>query len=198
MAVRAAISDPLPLLRTGIAAVLRQDGHPVEEPADLLAWCADGSPALIVIGLTTSGQWETLGDLIRKRPAVRAVALLPDLAAAARAVRAGAVAVLPRDADAKHLRDACRAVGRDEYVLPAVAVRDLLRRAAHWEFEIRLDDRELAWLRQLADGGTVARVAVASGYSERMMFRLLRDLYTRLGVGSRTEAILLAREQGWV
>lgn len=198
MTVRAAVSDPLPLLRTGIAAALRQDGHPIDEPEDLLAWCADGTPALIVIGLTTSDQWETLSNLFLKRPAARTIALLPDLAAAGRAVRAGAAAVLPRDTDAQHLREACRAVRRDECVLPAATVRDLLRRTARWEDEPRLNDRELGWLRLLAGGSTVAQVAAASGYSERMMFRLLRDLYARLSVGSRTEAMLLAREHGWV
>jgi DNA-binding NarL/FixJ family response regulator len=198
MTVRAAISDPLPLLRTGIAAALRGDGHPVDEPTDLLAWCADGAPALVVIGLTTPGQWDLLSDLGRSRPAARTVALTLEPATALRAVFAGAAAVLPRDADAKHLLEACRAVRRDECVLPAAAVRDLLRRAARWDDETTLDERELSWLRLLAGGGTVAAVAASAGYSERMMFRLLRDLYARLGVGSRTEAMLLARERGWV
>jgi hypothetical protein len=53
-------------------------------------------------------------------------------------------------------------------------------------------------LRDLAQGRTVAQVADRSGYSERMMFRLLRDLYTELGVTNRTEAMLLARERGWM
>ncbi|NJC12998.1 DNA-binding NarL/FixJ family response regulator [Micromonospora profundi] len=198
MMVRAAISDPLPLLRTGIAAALRRDGHPVDEPADVLAWCSDEAPVLIVIGLTTPAQWELLSDLGRSRPAARIVALLPDAAAATRAVRAGATAVLPRDVTAERLLEACRAVRRDESVLPAATVRELLRRAARWDDDVRLDDRELGWLRMLAGGATVARVAAQSGYSERMMFRLLRDLYARLGVGGRTEAMLLAREQGWV
>ncbi|SCF23579.1 hypothetical protein GA0070612_5163 [Micromonospora chokoriensis] len=44
----------------------------------------------------------------------------------------------------------------------------------------------------------MAGVAAASGYSEQMMFRLLRDLYARLGGGGRTAAMLLAREQGRV
>jgi DNA-binding CsgD family transcriptional regulator len=30
------------------------------------------------------------------------------------------------------------------------------------------------------------------------MFRLLRDLYQRLDVGSRTEALILAQQRGWL
>src|SRR5690349_914065 len=139
MTVPAAISDPLPLLRTGIASALRRDGHPVDEPADLLAWCADDAPALIVIGLTTPSQWMLLSDLGRVRPAARVVALLPDLAAAARAVRTGAAAVLPREVTAEHLLEACRAVLRDECVLPTAALQELLQRATRWDDDVRLE-----------------------------------------------------------
>jgi DNA-binding NarL/FixJ family response regulator len=60
---------------------------------------------------------------------------------------------------------------RGGYVLPAVVVRELLRRAARWDEDVRLTERELAWLRDLAQGLTVAQVAARSGYSERMIFR---------------------------
>jgi DNA-binding NarL/FixJ family response regulator len=196
--VRVAIADPLPLFRTGIAAALRVEGYPVSEPEDLLEWSAGGEPALVVIGLTTAVQWHLLSDLGRERPAVRTVALLNDEAAASRAVLSGAAAVLPRGVSAAHLRDACRAVLRGECMLPAAVVRDLLRRVARWDDEVRLADHELRWLRDLAQGHTVATVAAQAGYSERMMFRLLRDLYAKLGVANRTEAMLLAREHGWM
>lgn len=87
---------------------------------------------------------------------------------------------------------------RGGYVLPAVVVRELLRRAARWDEDVRLTERELAWLRDLAQGLTVAQVAARSGYSERMIFRFFRDLYEGLGVANRTEALLLARERGWI
>jgi DNA-binding NarL/FixJ family response regulator len=87
---------------------------------------------------------------------------------------------------------------RGGYVLPAVVVRELLRRAARWDEDVRLTERELAWLRDLAQGLTVAQVAPRSGYSERMIFRFFRDLYEGLGVANRTEALLLARERGWI
>jgi DNA-binding CsgD family transcriptional regulator len=58
--------------------------------------------------------------------------------------------------------------------------------------------REMEWLRQLASGTTVAKLADGAGYSERAMFRLLRDLYQRMGAQNRTEALLKARQRGWL
>ena len=52
--------------------------------------------------------------------------------------------------------------------------------------------------RELAGGVTVAQLAAQVGYSERMMFRLLRELYDRLHVRGRTDALMLARERGWL
>ncbi len=57
---------------------------------------------------------------------------------------------------------------------------------------------EQEWLRHLARGDSVATVAARAGYSERMMFRLLRDLYTKIGAANRTEAMIRACDEGWV
>jgi DNA-binding NarL/FixJ family response regulator len=56
----------------------------------------------------------------------------------------------------------------------------------------------IRWLGQLASGVTVAQLADQVGYSERAMFRLLKDLYRDIGVHSRVEALMLARDKGWI
>jgi hypothetical protein len=50
----------------------------------------------------------------------------------------------------------------------------------------------------LAGGSTAAERARAAGYSERTMFRLLRALYRKLPVRNRTEALMYARDHGWI
>jgi DNA-binding CsgD family transcriptional regulator len=47
------------------------------------------------------------------------------------------------------------------------------------------------WLRELADGTTVSQLATKAGYAERMIFRLLRDLNSRFGAGTRVQALIL-------
>jgi DNA-binding CsgD family transcriptional regulator len=44
----------------------------------------------------------------------------------------------------------------------------------------------------------VVRLADRAGYSERAMFRLLRQLYLRIGARNRTEALMRAHERGWL
>jgi DNA-binding NarL/FixJ family response regulator len=83
-------------------------------------------------------------------------------------------------------------------VLPVEVVRALTATG-----DVQRPDRippetEISWIRQLTQGLTVARLAERAGYSERMMFRLLRDLYQRWGVANRTEAIIHARDNGWL
>jgi DNA-binding NarL/FixJ family response regulator len=56
----------------------------------------------------------------------------------------------------------------------------------------------LMWLHHLAAGGTVAELADRLGYSERAMYRMLRALYREMGVRTRLEAVLRARESGLV
>jgi hypothetical protein len=55
----------------------------------------------------------------------------------------------------------------------------------------------VGWLRELSIGTTVGQLATGAGYSERMMFRRVRDLYTHMGVRTKMEALLMAQEQGW-
>jgi DNA-binding CsgD family transcriptional regulator len=55
--------------------------------------------------------------------------------------------------------------------------------------------RELEWLRILASGAT-ATLAEYGGYSARTMYRRLADLYARLGVNNRCEAVTHRRPVG--
>lgn len=59
-------------------------------------------------------------------------------------------------------------------------------------------EEELAVLRSLSEGRRVIDVAIDLGFSERALYRLVRSLCQKLGVGSRTEAVALAARRGWI
>jgi DNA-binding NarL/FixJ family response regulator len=201
MSVRIAISDPLPLFRQGVMASLGSAGFTSEEPDDLMAWARDEQRRVILMTLQSMEHWALLAQLCRAWPDISVVAVLEDQSAMAyvRALKAGAVGAVPRSASPESIRHVFEAVVRGASILPIEVVRMLAsadQPPPH--APDTLSPREVEWLQGLASGMTVAQLAVQAGYSERAMFRLLRGLYSRIDVKSRTEALMYARERGWL
>lgn len=127
------------------------------------------------------------------------VALLPDAVPAeyAHALGHGAVAAVAWDADPGEIVTTLGQALKGWSRLPATTATAL---AAEWpgahQPRPEISEDEVAWLVDLAAGNTVARIADQTGYSERAMFRRLHELYTRLGVNGRAEAIVAAERLG--
>ena len=200
MPICVAVSDPLPIYRQGMLATLAAAGFAVEAAGDLLDWAQQEQRLVVMLTLWTPADWAVLERFRDKRPAVVVVAVLPDADphAYVRAVAAGATSAVPRDAAPETVRRVVEDVFRGISSLPSEAVAAL---AAPHERPTDIPEPsppERDWLRELAAGATVAQLAERSGYSERAMFRLLRELYARLGVRNRTEALMLAQRRGWL
>jgi DNA-binding NarL/FixJ family response regulator len=198
--IRAAVWDPLPLFCRGLLALLA--GFDVEVPEDLMSWvCCDGTKILLMT-LATPEDWQLLTALKPARSDLAVVALLadPNLTMLVRAVYAGAVSVIPRCAEPTLVQRAFEAAVDGRSFLP-VAVLRAITGADALNGELRSaspSQEEINWLRQLARGSSVADLAKHAGYSERMMFRLLRALYVKLQAPNRTVAIIRARDEGWL
>lgn len=199
MAARIAISDPLPAFRRGLLAILRDAGFDADAPGDLSAWIHDDQPKLVLLTVDTPQDWTLLENMPSERADVLVVALLADTSVPTyvRALTAGAVCAVPRDATLETLRHTFEAVLRGESVLPVPVVRALLTQTDPLSGR-EPSRRERQWLRDLAQGSTVSQLAAGAGYSERMMFRHLRDLYDRIGAATKVEAVLIAQENGWL
>jgi DNA-binding CsgD family transcriptional regulator len=61
-----------------------------------------------------------------------------------------------------------------------------------------VSEQEIAWLQALARGERTIDVAACHGHSERGFYRALSRLWDRLGVTSRSEALALAAQVGWL
>lgn len=198
---RVAISDPLPLFRQGVVAALATAGFAAETPADLLGWVRVDEPRLLVLGVLSASDWALLAEVCQTRVDVLVLAVLeePRVAAYVRALSTGADGVVAREAEPDRLRTIFAAATRGDSLLPADVVRELARGSAGTDRpEPGPTAEEREWLRHLAQGATVAQLADHARYSERTMFRLLRDLYARLGTVNRSEALMRARDQGWI
>lgn len=203
MVVRVAVVDRLPLFRHGVQAALAEAGFQVDAPEDLLKWAQVDEPRLVLLTVAVADDWALLPELCRVRAETKIIAVLEedDVRTCLRALTAGAVGIVSRDASPQVMRRVFDAAVGGTSILPILVLQALADGATHGVGGTRSDrpsHSEQNWLRQLARGDSVAKLATDVGYSERMMFRMLRDLYVKVGVSSRTEAMMKARDEGWI
>lgn len=120
-------------------------------------------------------------------------------------LEAGAAGYLLKDVPVEELIKAVRAVHAGESVLhPAVArkvVSRFARTSTEREREGSLDqltEREAEVLRLAAKGLTNREIALELTISARTVQVHLSNTFSKMGVGSRTEAVLHALRKGWL
>jgi len=118
-------------------------------------------------------------------------------------LEAGACGYLLKDVSGRELIEAIRAVHKGESVLhPAVArkVIERFRRLGKPEgkaFDL-LTEREMAVLKAAAKGMSNKDIAEELCLSVRTVEAHLGTIFNKLGVGSRTEAVIHALKSGWL
>ncbi|MCH8849181.1 MAG: response regulator transcription factor [Chloroflexi bacterium] len=202
--VRVLVVGSDPLARSGIAAML------ADRPGIAVAGAA--ADAEDVVGVAESSRadvvvWDLGTDLPlaieRLSAAVRAlapvVALLGDASAAAQAWAAGARGLLHRDTPPERLAAAVVAVAEGATVLDDDAADALLRRAAPGAGPVEpLTPRELGVLRLLAEGLPNKAVAAQLEVTENTVKFHVNAIFGKLGVQSRTEAVVRATRLGLI
>lgn len=185
------------MFRTGLVTVLEASGHEVDAPAEVVGWVRHQTGSVVLLTLRSARDWKLLERVCAVDRGQAVIALLEDESpvVGARAVRFGARSVLPRDVDVTTLLRTVDATIGGQAVMP-ISVAETLAGDPR-DVERAPSTEQLSWLRQLAGGMTVAQLADQAGYSERAMFRLLQGLYRQLGVKTRLQAIMHAKEAGW-
>lgn len=190
-----AVHDPSPTFRRGLAGLLREAGlHPVE-PDDLHTWTDSPSHRSAVVTVDGAAGLAAIDVLVRRRPDLVLIAMLPtlDLPMAAAALRAGAASIVHRDEVTDRVLTVIRHALSGDALLPVDLAR-LLAHAPALEHDHRdaLTPDEVSWLSGLARNRSVAKVAADAGLSERTMYRRLDQLFHRIGAHNRIEAITWA------
>jgi NarL family two-component system response regulator LiaR len=94
--------------------------------------------------------------------------------------------------------EAIRAAARGEsWLSPKVAAK-VMKRAISEEEEVPLTGRELEVLRLMAKGWSNKEIARELNITERTVKFHVSNILSKLGVFSRTEAVLYATRRGWV
>jgi DNA-binding NarL/FixJ family response regulator len=131
---------------------------------------------------------------IRERfPDVQVVALtsFEDESLARRALEAGAIGYLFKDAEEDELIAAIRLAGEGRGVVAPEAIRALIERSSDG-YEVRLTDREQEILGLVARGLTNPQISVST-----VNFHV-HNILDKLGAKTRTEAVTIAAREGLI
>lgn len=201
--LRILIVDDHPLLRAGLASVLSaQEGLVVcgeaSDGEDAVARYEELKPDVTLMDLQMP-LLDGVGAIakIRARHPEACVLVLTTFDMdddIDRALRAGARGYLLKDSGVGELVNAIREghAGKTR-VAPAIAAK-----LADRMTQVQLTMRELAVLRLLADGKTNKEIGVELSIAESTVKVHLSHLFEKLGVSSRTEAIMAAARRGLV
>jgi DNA-binding NarL/FixJ family response regulator len=119
-------------------------------------------------------------------------------------LQAGASGYILKTADSTRLVQAVRAVYRGESALDPTVMHKVVQhlatgrpKGAHAVVET-MTAREIQVLRLVARGQTNKAIGQELGISDRTVQGHLANIYGKLGVGGRTEAVTEALRQGWI
>ena len=192
-----AIVDLVPSYRLGLAAAFQEAGFTPEEPADLDAWIRLPGPRVLLFTVGLADDYAIIRRFVQANPELLLIALLrdptPDMYARALYAAAGAV---PWTSAPETVIEVVESARRGFVLLPQEVARAIADGAGSSSGLPGIGSEEIRWLQMMANGKTVAELAAQVGYSEREMFRLLRQLYDRMSVRNRTEALLKAAQCG--
>lgn len=117
-------------------------------------------------------------------------------------LEAGAAGYILKNATEEELLGAVRAVAAGESALHPSVARKVLERFSSFvapsPAEELLSPRELEVLRIAATGRTNKEIARDLDISPRTVQVHLANIFSKLGVGSRTEAVLYGIKRGWI
>lgn len=173
------------------------------DPGEIDSIPPASGPATLLVDLS-SPDVEIVRRLRNRAPECGLLFLVRDyqLAEVIALLQAGVTGVVSRDEPVGNLARAVIAAGRGEIVLPPALAAQALSALARGERTAgdlveALSEREVQVLRLLARGLTNKDIAQALMVSVRTVEAHLRNIYGKLSVGSRTEAVLWAVRHGY-
>ncbi len=201
--IRVMAVDDHPLLREGIAAVIREQKDMV-----LVAEAADGREAiecfrthhpnitLMDLQMPEVSGIEAIVAIRSEFPQARIIVLTTYSgdAQALRAIRAGAFGYLLKGMIRKELLDTIRTVHAGHRRIPPEIASEM---AEHFSQD-ELTDRELDVLKQLVGGKANKEIGAQLGVSEETVKSHMRNILAKLGANDRTHAAMIAVRRGFI
>ena len=206
--IRVLIAEDHTLVREGTRQIL--EGAPdlevvgeAERGDDAVRKTEELRPDVLLLDIRMPGMngIDVARKVLASVPGVRVLFLsaFDDDAYVTEALGAGAAGYLLKTAQGRELIEAVRAVHAGSTVLQDSISRRLAQRSLRPTAPgSRLSDRELAVLKQTALGIASKEIALHLGISQRTVDGHLNNIFAKLGVSSRTEAVVQAAARGLI
>jgi DNA-binding NarL/FixJ family response regulator len=201
--IRVLVADDHPVVRTGLSAVIVEQSDlelvaQAENGARAVALFREHLPDVVLMDLRmpVMDGVEAIRTITAEFPTARILALTTYEGDAdiRRALEAGARGYLLKDMLLTEVIAAVRAVRRGERVIPAAVAT----RLAEFPERSELTDRELEVLQLVARGLSNKEVARAIGRTDETVKIHLKNMFAKLGVADRTEAVTVALTRGLI
>lgn len=209
-AIRVVLADDHAIVREGTAELLERAGGievvgQATNGAEAVRLVERLRPDVLLIDLAMPGmdglEATRRAREVSPKTAVLALTVHDEEAYVMAMLEAGASGYVTKAARGRELIDAVRAVASGETVLsPEIAGRVLQRALGRGrrEGEATPTARELDVLRAAARGLGNKQIAAELGLSPRTVQTHLTNLFAKLGVSTRTEAVLRGVREGWI
>jgi DNA-binding NarL/FixJ family response regulator len=209
--IRVLVADDHPVFRRGLAGVLAEaDDMTVvgeaEDGATAVALVAEASPDVVLMDLNMEGTGgvEATRMIVERAPgtAVLVLTMYEDRDSISAALRAGARGYLVKGASGDRIIRAVRAVADGEAVFGQGVAAEVLGRLVDDPRVARsgpfptLTDRELEVLDLIAGGRSNTEIARSLVLSDKTVRNHVSNIFAKLGVPDRAQAIVRARQAG--
>jgi len=209
--IRVLLADDHPVVRDGLSALLSSmSGIEVVgqagSGADAVRECLLAEPDVVIMDLRMPGL-DGVGatrEILRTRPAtaVLVLTMFDEDELIASALAAGARGYLLKGAEQSDIERAIRTVASGESVFSGEVARKLIGRltGSHGPHPSEplpaLTAREREVMDRMATGAGNAAIAAGLHLSPKTLSNHISSIFSKLGVSSRSEAIILARNAG--
>jgi two-component system, NarL family, response regulator len=203
-AVRVLIADDHPVIREGLAAILRS-----EKDIEVVGQAVDGAQAcdlydqhlpdilMLDLRMPKKDGLQIVTELMstrRPRPRIVVMTTYETEEDVRRALKAGAKGYLVKGASPEQIFETIRRVAGGESLVPSRIASMLTDSLAHPE----LSTRELQVLRELATGKNNKEIAQKLQITEHTVKAHMKSILTKLGAAGRSEAISIAMKRGLI
>jgi len=208
--IRVIVADYEPVYQEGLCRILEE-----EEDMEVVARSSDYeeavrlaeelTPEVIVIGVNISEprNIEVIRRIKEACPGTAILAISPAVSGSflLTCLQAGVDGFLLKKTDLYEMVSAVRSLHRGEVVLEKNGVNKMLSEIERGERAAKilaLKDREVEVLKVVAKGGSNKDIAQELGISVRTVQTHMANIFAKLGVDTRTEAVLYALREGWI